>query len=324
MDKPATEGGAPSDWLVTVAQLPVEDPAARMRVLRTLESLGAAVVREGVYILPDTAANRTSLDALGQYIFKSAGTAHVLQVAAASPEQQQAFQRMFDRSARYQDLIKNVEALRVGFGHSDPSAIAAVLHKQRRDFETIVALDFFPNAARSRAEKAIADADVAVRKLMFPGQTQTGIRPNERLTQRVWATRKPLWADRLACAWLIRRFVDPEGSVTWLERAQALPDGAIGFCFEGANFANSESRITYEEMLFQLGLAKNPALARIGSIVHFLEAGGTPVPEAAGVQTLLQGAVRRSQNEDQLLGEAEKTFDLLYEAYFEAPKARGQ
>jgi hypothetical protein len=48
------------------------------------------------------------------------------------------------------------------------------------------------------------------------------------------------------------------------------------------------------------------------------------VPEAAGVQTLLQGAVRRSQNEDQLLGEAEKTFDLLYEAYFEAPKARGQ
>ena len=81
---------------------------------------------------------------------------------------------------------------------------------------------------------------------------------------------------------------------------------------------------TMEEMLSRLELAKNPALSKIGSIVHFLEVRGNPVPEAAGVQTLLQGALRRSENEDQLLGEAEKTFDLLYEAYFEAPKARGQ
>jgi hypothetical protein len=321
MDKPAAE--AASNWLATVALLPTEDPASRMRVLRTLESLGAAVVREGVYLLPDTPANRASLEALSQYIFRTAGVAHVLQVGAASAAQQQAFQRMFDRTARYQELIKNVESLRVGFGHSDPSAIASVLHKQRRELETIVALDFFPNEVRSRAEKALADTDAAVKKLMFPG-TQTGIRPNERLTQRTWATRKPPWADRLACAWLIRRFVDPEGKVVWLDKSQALPQQAIGYAFDGAHFANSESRVTYEEMLAQLGLAKNPALVRIGSIVHFLEAGGTAVPEAAGVQTLLQGAVRRSQNEDQLLGEAEKTFDLLYEAYFEAPRARGQ
>ena len=322
MDKAAVE--ATANWLVTVAQLPTEDPASRMRVLRTLESLGAAVVREGVYLLPDTPANRQSLEALSQYIFKSAGSAHVLQVAAASPAQQQAFQRMFDRTGRYTELIKNVEALRIGFGHSDPSAIASVLHKQRREFETIVALDFFPSEVRSRAEKTIADTDAAVRKLMFPGQTQTGINPNERLTQRTWATRKPLWADKLACAWLIRRFVDPENKVMWLDKSQAVPERAISYAFDGAHFANSESRVTYEEMLAQLGLAKNPALMRIGSIVHFLEAGGTPVPEAAGVQTLLQGAVRRSQNEDQLLGEAEKTFDLLYEAYFEAPRTRGQ
>jgi hypothetical protein len=320
MDK--TVPNATANWLVTVALLPTEDPASRMRVLRTLESLGATVIREGVYLLPDTAVNRPALEALAQYIGRSAGVAHVLQVAAASPAQQQAFQRMFDRTGRYEELIKNIESLRVGFGHSDPSAIASVLHKQRREFETIVALDFFPNEVRRRAEKTLSDTDAAVRKLMFPGQTQTGVGPGERLTQRVWATRKPLWADRLACAWLIRRFVDPEGTLAWLDKSQPAPPRAIGFAFEGANFANSESRVTYEEMLAQLGL-KNPALARIGAIVHFLEAGGTPVPEAAGVQTLLQGALRRSQNEDQLLNEAEKTFDLLYEAYFEAPRARG-
>jgi hypothetical protein len=320
MDKAGSDAAA--NWLVTVALLPTEDPASRMRVLRTLESLGAAVMREGVYLLPETEVNRGALEALSQYIGKTAGVAYVLHVAATSPAQQQSFQRMFDRTARYQELIKNVESLRVGFGHSDPSAIASVLHKQRRELETIVALDFFPNEVRSRAEKVIADTDAAVRKLMFPGQTQTGVGPGERLTKRIWATRKPLWADRLACAWLIRRFVDPEGIVTWLDKAQAVPPRAISYGFEGANFANSEKRITYEEMLLQFGL-KNPALGRIGAIVHFLEAGGTPVPEAAGVQTLLQGAQRRSQTEDQLLGEAEKTFDLLYEAYFEAPKTKG-
>src|SRR3954470_1945084 len=93
-----TPGEAGANWLVMVAQLPTEDPAARMRVLRTLESLGAAVVREGAYLLPDTPANRQALDALADYVAKSAGAAHVLQVAARSQAQQEQFRRLFDRS----------------------------------------------------------------------------------------------------------------------------------------------------------------------------------------------------------------------------------
>jgi hypothetical protein len=79
-----------------------------MRVLRTLESLGTAVMREGVYLLPDTAVNRAALEALVQYIGKIAGVAYILQVGAASRAQQQAFQHMFDRTGRYEELIKNV------------------------------------------------------------------------------------------------------------------------------------------------------------------------------------------------------------------------
>ena len=80
---------------------------------------------------------------------------------------------------------------------------------------------------------------------------------------------------------------------------------------------SSPSSSQYEEMLTRLDLVRNSALGRIGSIVHFLEVRGTPVPEALGVQTLLQGALRRSRGENELLAEAEKTFDLLYEAYFD-------
>src|SRR2546425_817327 len=259
-------------WLVTIAQLPIEDPAARMRVLRTLESLGAAVMREGAYLLPDTATNRQALETLGDYIGKSAGSAQVLQ-------------------------------------------------RQRRECEAIAALVFYPTEARSRAGRALAEADAAVKQLLFPSSaSQSSLRAGERLLRRAWATRNPPWADRLACAWLIRRFVDPEATLAWLDKNEELPSGALGFAFDGAHFAASGTRVAYEEMLVQLQLAKNLALTKIGSIVHFLEMGGSAVPEAAGVQMLLQGAQRRSTSMQELLAEAEKTFDLLYEAYYEPAK----
>jgi hypothetical protein len=317
---PTSASDAREDWLLTVAQLPAEDPASRMRVLRTLESLGAAVMREGAYLLPDSADNRRALDALSEYAAKSGGVIHVLHVAASSPGQSETFRGLFDRSARYEDLIKTVESLRVGFGQSDPSAISRVLHKQRREFESISTLDFFPTQTRERAQNAIVGLEAEVKKLLFPAQAQSALGPGETLLSRTWATRKPLWADRLACAWLIRRFIDPEATMAWLDKSEPLPAGAVGFAFDGAHFANSETRVTYEEMLGRLDLGKNSALTKIGSIVHFLEVRGTPVPEAAGVQTLLQGALRRAPRENDLLAEAEKTFDLLYDAYFEPAK----
>lgn len=304
-------------WLVLVANLPTEDPAARMRMLRTLESLGAAVMREGAYLLPDTAACRQGLEHLADYIAKGAGSAQVLLVVPLTEAQQKAFRGLFDRSARYAELIKVVDSLKVGFGIADPSAISRVLNKQRRELDAIGALDFFPSEVQERARSALAAAEASVHKLLFPAQTQDGGKPDEPLLRRVWATRRPPWADRLACAWLIRRFVDPEGSVLWLDKIQDCPATAVGFGFDGARFGNSASQVTFEVMLQRFGLANNAALAKIGAIVHFLEVRDAPVPEAAGVQTLLQGAARRSANDDELLAEVEKTFDLLYEAYFE-------
>ncbi len=307
-------------WLALIASLPTGDAAARMRMLRTLESLGAAVMREGAFLLPDTAASRQGLEHLADYILKGGGTAQVLHVVPASGAQQRSLRSLFDRSARYTELIKVVDSLKVGYGIADPSAISRVLNKQRREFESISALDFFPSEVQAKAKSALAAAEAAVHKLLFPAQAHSGGKADEPLERRVWATRRPAWADRLACAWLIRRFIDPEGSVLWLDKVQSPPAEAVGFGFDGARFGNSASQVTFEVMLQRFNLAKNAALQKIGAIVHFLEVRDAPVPEAAGVQTLLQGAARRSANEDELLAEAEKTFDLLYEAYFDPPK----
>ena len=303
-------------WLVLVANLPSEDPAVRMRMLRMLESMGAAVMREGTYLLPDSPVCRQAAERLAEYVIKSAGAAQVLQVLPLSEAQQQSFRRLFDRSARYAELIKVVESLKIGFGIADPSAISRVLHKQRRELESIGALDFFPSEMREHATRALSDAEAAARKLLFPTHTEGARQPEEPLLRRTWATRRPLWADRLACAWLIRRFADPEGTVVWLDKGQECPASAIGFAFDGARFGNSETHVTFEELLRRFGYERNGALVKIGAIVHYLEEKrGPSVPEAAGVQTLLQGAARRSTTDDELLFEAEKAFDLLYEAY---------
>ena len=307
-----------STWLLVAATLPTENPAARMRVLRTFESLGAAVLRDGVFLLPENPANHQAVERLVEYIVQNAGSAHALKAAPLDASQYDSFRRLFDRSSRYEDLTKTIESLRVGFGLADPSAISRVLHKQRREFDSIAALDFFPTPAQEQAKAALASAEEAVRNLLFPTQAAPGAKTKEKFLGRHWATRRPLWADRLACSWLIRRFVDPEATLTWLDKAQPCPADAIGYCFEGARFANSGTLITFEEMLGQLDMSRNAALAKISGIVRFLEVrSGAPIAEAAGVQTLLQGALRRSASDDELLGEAEKTFDLLYEAYCE-------
>lgn len=313
----ASAATTPTTWLCLIANLPTEDPNARIRALRTLESLGAAVIREGAFFLPDTPGNRQAVEGLADYVRKNGGYAQALLATPMNAPQQEAFRQLFDRTARYEGLIRTIGSLKIGYGVADPSAISRVLHKQRREFEAIAGMDFFPSEARDRAQSALRDAETEVRKLLFPAQSATGLAPGEPMLGRVWATRHPLWADRLACAWLIRRFVDPEAKMVWLDKGRACPAGAISFGFEGANFGNSETHVTYEEMLTRLSLARNAALTKIAGIVHFLEVRGAPVAEAAGVQTLLQGAVARCANDDELLRETEKTFDLLYEAYEE-------
>lgn len=321
----AKTGAAAAHWLAYVTILPTDDPAARMRILRTLESLGCAMLRDGVFLLPDTPAARQSLTGLTDHIARINGSAHLLSVTSLDEAQARQFLGLFDRSHKYDDLIKTVDSLRSAVGISDPVSIMRVLQKQKREYKIISTLDFFPSESKARAARALTETEQAVHGLMFPQAQKKGSTVDttgKQYFQRAWATRKPLWADQLASAWLIRRFVDPEATLLWLDKNQECPSGAIAYAFDGATFCNGEDKVTFEQILASFKLDQNAALARIGRLIHALDAGGIQVAEAAGVQTLLQGAIRRSEGEEQLLAETEMTFDLLYEAYFEAPGKR--
>ena len=312
-----------ASWLVLVANLP-EEASARMRILRTLESLGCALLGDGAYILPDTVASRQGLTRLAEHVTTSGGTCHLLNTTSDTA-QTRTFSALFDRSARYRELVKNIESLRAGFGVSDPTTLSRSLIKLKREFESISTLDFFPSEVRRQAAAAIDSMDAEVRKQLFPGDQDISstqeMRARQKFFRRVWVTRRPLWADRLASAWLIRRFIDAEGKVFWGDRDQNPPGTAVTFGFDGAVFCNTATQVTYEVLLESFGLAKDPALTRIATIIHALDIGGQTVPEAAGVETLLQGAQRRATGEEELFAETEKTFDLLYDAYFETPQS---
>ena len=248
----------------------------------------------------------------------------MLLVAAVSEAQHQAFRLLFDRSARYEELIKTVESLRVGFGHSDPSAISRVLHKQRREFEAIAALDFFPTAARERAQESLAAADAEVKKLLFPTQSQTALAPGEALLGRTWVTRKPLWADRLACAWLIRRFVDPEATLTWLEKTQALPAGRDRLRLRrralrqqrDARHLRGDARPARPGE--ERGARQDRQHRALPRGARHAGGRGRRRADAAAGRAAALAPTRTSCSR-----EAEKTFDLLYEAYYQAPKNPG-
>src|SRR5258708_38415300 len=137
----------------------MDDPAARMRVLRTLEYMGCAVLREGVYVLPDPPANRQGLRRLSEHMSRINGSAPILQATNLDTQQGRAFRSLFDRAGKYEELIKAVEGLRAGFGISEPSAIARVLSKQRHEFAAISALYFFVSPANKQDAQALRDTE---------------------------------------------------------------------------------------------------------------------------------------------------------------------
>jgi hypothetical protein len=308
-----------TSFLALLTSLPTGNSTIRMRVWRALKSTGCGVLRDGVYLLPATARQSASLGEAELEIKAAGGFAMTVELNLKSPAQLEHVRKLFDRSEEYGALVAKIGAARASLRKFGKRKAGTLIQRLHRSLEELSGIDFFPGQAHRQA----ADALAALRgelKLLTEGEPHPAKGKIRRLDQakylnRVWATRKDLWVDRLASAWLIKRFIDGKARFTWIDRPRDRPKSAVGFDFDGAEFTHVDSHVTFEVLLASFGLDNDPALASIGHAVHFLDVGGIPVADARGLETLLRGIKTKARGDDAALAEASKAFDLFYSAY---------
>lgn len=312
-------------WLLLVVSLPTNSATARMRIWRNLKSLGCGSLRDGVYLLPHGEQQQQALLDLAEETVREGGSAWLLTVTAQPGGENAALLALFGRSAEYAEWLKTLAAARSNLHELKPQEISKLLRKLRRDYEALRAIDYFPGDGSSQAEAAWADFMHAADSLLSPDEPQTISATIPRLKiadyqGRTWATRHQLWVDRVACAWLILRFIDPEAHFLWLETPAACPDHALGFDFDGATFTHIGERVSFEVLLASFNLAQDRGLARLGAMVRALDVGGGFVPEASGFEAVLAGVRQNAANDDQLLVEISRVLDAFYLHFSSEPQ----
>lgn len=303
-------------WLLLVMSLPTENATVRMRAWRALRAAGAAVLRDGVYLLPERDDCRATLEAVAADVQAGGGSTHLLRTE--EPDEA-GFNALFDRSDEYAALLEEIRRAGDEFDPEAASEAVKQARKLRKAYAAIAAIDYFAGEAQKQADAALQELELKANRLLAPDEPHS---VHSRITPlrisdykgRVWATRRRPWVDRLACAWLIRRFIDRKARIIWLAKPKDCPAKAIGFDFDGATFSHVGARVTFEVMLASFDL-EQPALKRIGAIVHYLDAGGVQPPEASGVESVLAGLRDAISDDDQLVKAASAVFDALVNSF---------
>lgn len=314
-----------SRWLLLVVSLPTSSATARMRVWRALKALGSVALRDGAYLLPAGESREGALVEIADDCTREGGVAWLMGAQPRGPEDETAWRQLFDRSADYTELRKGWKDANRGLAKCAPAELARLQRRLQRDFDAVRSIDFFPGDACLEAEAALAEFLKRIAVLLSPGEPHEvdgGIARLEAAGYRgrTWATRRRLWVDRVASAWLIRRFIDPDAKFLWLAKPSDCPKNALGFDFDGATFTHVGERVTFETLMAAFGLDADPALQRLAAIVHYLDVGGEPVPEAVGFEAVMTGARERLEDDNALLAEMSNVLDSL-RAHFQRAAA---
>lgn len=313
-----------SDWLLLTATLPTSPSALRVRTWRALKATGAGALRDGVYLLPATAATAQALWDIERAIQEGGADAHMLVVQARDDAQEATFRGLFDRSEAYVELLQSLKEARSGVTKSTEAELRKSLRALEQRLQNIQASDFFPGKQSAKAVAALTTLRHEIEQHLSPGEPS----PRGDAIQRqalsdykgkTWATRKRPWVDRLATAWLVRRFVDSKAKFLWLDSPKKCPKSAVGFDFDGATFTHVGDKVTYEVVMYTFSLEGDAGLKRLAELVHYIDVGGIPVDAAPGVEVIVRGLLALHENDDALLKAALPVFDSLHASLRTAP-----
>lgn len=278
------------NWLVLTYSLPTgPNSSPRVTLWRRLRRLGAVPLSGGGYLLPERDACREAFQWLAQEIRQAQGEALILHVSQVEGLSDAEAVQLFHAARRkeYGELEVQVAALeeQIATDQVSRSTVLDGLERLRRRFAELQHIDYFGTPEGSLLAARLTQLAAALEP---PAQVQTI--PAAAIADyqgRRWATRPRPHVDRLACAWLIRRFIDPAARIVYTTTPE--PED-VTFDVEGGAFTHTGSLCTLETMVRSFGL-DDPALRIIAEIVHTIDLrdGQYAHPEIAGLDTVLDG-----------------------------------
>ncbi|WP_448192645.1 chromate resistance protein ChrB domain-containing protein [Azospirillum sp. sgz301742] len=315
-------------WLLLAHQLPPKPAYFRVKVWRRLQGLGAIAIKNSLYALPAGEQTQEDFQWLLREIVEGGGEAAVFEARFIDGLSDREVRALFDkaRDADYEALAAEARAVaEVLAGEPETwrgrsREFRAQVTRLRRRMAEIVAIDFFGAGGRMPVEGLLAGIEA---RLM---QAEGGLEQEEEamdaadigpLRGRTWVTRRGVLVDRIASAWFIRRFIDPEPRFKFVADKGYVPEpDELRFDMFEAEFTHEGDHCTFEVLLAKL-VKPERALQAIAEIVHDIDLkdGKFQREEAAGIRTLISGIAAATDDDERRLERGAAVFEDLYEHF---------
>jgi hypothetical protein len=326
--KPAMQGPKAnrdsSRWLLLIHQIPPKPEYLRVKIWRRMQRIGAVAVKNSVYVLPRNEETLEDFQWVLREIVEGGGEGSICEAGFVDGLSDGDLEAMF-RSARdadYSAIAEEVRDLSAGLpaqGRKLEASVRARLEtdatRLRRRLTEVVARDFFDSLGRQTVEGLVASLEARLNPDEVTESHQSPATNEYR--RRVWVTRKGIHVDRMASAWLIRRFIDSEARFKFVTARGYQPEkGELRFDMFEAEFTHEGDRCTFEVLLQRLKLTDG-ALRPIAEVIHDIDLkdGKFGRPETPGIERLVTGICTAHKDDETRLTRASAMFDDLYGSF---------
>ena len=312
-------------WLLLIHQIPPKPDYLRVKIWRRLQRLGAVPVKNSVYVLPKSDQTQEDFQWVLREVVESGGEASLCEARFVDGLSDDEVMQLF-RSAReedYQEISQDLERIATSFSKKTKNnneirkRLALELERIHKRMTEVTAIDFFNASGRESAERVIFALDARLQEGSPAGKAAKAKQQLQDFQGRTWVTRKGIHVDRMASAWLIRRFIDPSARFKFVPAKGYQPEpGEIRFDMYEAEFTHEGDRCTFEVLLERLGLS-DPGLGPIAEIVHDIDLKDSKFgrQETPGIEQLIAGIAMAHKDDESRLARGSAVFDDLYE-YF--------
>lgn len=310
-------------WLLLIHQIPPKPDYFRVKIWRRLQRVGSVAIKNSVYVLPKSDQTLEDFQWLVREIAEGGGDASLCEAGFVEGLSDQQIEALFRaaRDADYAAIADEARALnkkhRPRRADEDArSELETDAARLRRRLAEVTAIDFFDSLGRQTAEGLVSSVEALARPA---ASVQGGESANGRADyhRRIWVTRKGIHVDRMASAWLIRRFIDPEAKFKFVPARGYRPDkGEVRFDMYDAEFTHEGDRCTFEILLARF-VPNVAGLLPIAEITHDIDLkdGKFERPEAPGIDALITGICTRHKDDDERLQRGSAVFDDLFESF---------